>query len=75
MKLILNKTVTDLTISDFAMTLVNDGSNALWDNKTGRVFGYDGTLTTSTLCTSPLNAHWIKPRLVPNRYSLRFDPI
>lgn len=69
--------VVRFRLSNFPLdfTLINDGTNAQWDNKTGRIFGYDQTLSSQEYCLPPLNSHWIKPRFVPNRYSLRFDPI
>lgn len=57
------------------IVLDNDVLNALWDNKTGRIFGFDSTFTTSDHCIPPLNAHWIKQRYVPNRYAMRFDSV
>jgi hypothetical protein len=71
----IEKSTASLKEESTDIALNNDALNALWDNKTGRIFGYDSTFATSDHCIPPLNAHWIKRRYVPNRYAMRFDSV
>jgi hypothetical protein len=64
-----------LSTSDSAIWLINDSTNANWDNKTGRVFGYDSSISSTSSCISPISAHWIKSRLVANRYAMEFPTV
>lgn len=64
-----------ITQQDSNFDLLNDNVNAQWDNKTGRIFGFDSTYSLTTQCSAPLNAHWVKSRYLANRYNLKFDSV
>jgi hypothetical protein len=69
----ISESSVSFTAETTEILLSNEATNAIWNNQTGRIFGYDPSIVTTNHCIPPLNAHWIKPRFVPNRYAMKFD--